>query len=130
MKLYIYILSITLKVFYLILLFTSLSYASNIKNSATVFMYHKFGVDKYPSTSVTIEQLESHIEELTKSKYNILSLEFIVDTIINDGNLPPNSIGISIDDADKSFFDVGWPYFKKNNIPVTLFVTTGTNKNS
>ena len=51
----------------------SISEASNIKNSATVFMYHKFGVSKYPSTSVTIDQLNDHINELTKDKYNILS---------------------------------------------------------
>ena len=108
----------------------SISEASNIKNSATVFMYHKFGVSKYPSTSVTIDQLNDHINELTKDKYNILSLDYIVDTIINDGDLPDNTIGISIDDADKSFFDVGWPLFKQNSIPVTLFVTTGTIANN
>ncbi len=51
-------------------------------------MYHKFGVSKYPSTSVTIDQLNSHIEELTKEKYTIKSLDFIVDTINNDGDLP------------------------------------------
>ena len=121
-----YIFLVILKSLSLFFLFISIAHASNIKNSATVFMYHKFGVSKYPSTSVTIEQLENHINELIKEKYNILSLDFIVDTIINDGDLPQNTIGISVDDADKSFFEVGWPYFKKNNIPVTLFVTTGT----
>ena len=107
-------------------MFISIADAANIKNSATIFMYHKFGVSKYPSTSVTIEQLESHVAELTNGKYNILPLSFIIDTILNDGDLPNNTIGISIDDADKSFFEIGWPLFKKNNIPVTLFVTTGT----
>ena len=126
MYLYKYIFLLTLKSFSLFFLLISISQASNIKNSATVFMYHKFGVSKYPSTSVTIEQLESHINEFTKQKYNILSLDFIVDTVINDGELPNNTIGISVDDADKSFFEIGWPLFKKNNIPVTLFVTTGT----
>ena len=126
MYLYKYIFLVILKSITLSFLFISISQASNIKNSATVFMYHKFGVSKYPSTSVTIEQLESHINEFTKEKYNILSLDFIVNTIINDGELPNNTIGISVDDADKSFFDIGWPLFKKNNIPVTLFVTTGT----
>ena len=121
-----YIFLIILKSISIIFLFVSISEATNIKNSATVFMYHKFGVSKYPSTSVTIEQFESHIKELTKEKYNILPLNFIMDTIINDGELPNNTIGISIDDADKSFLEVGWPVFKKNNIPVTLFVTTGT----
>ena len=121
-----YILLNFTKVVFFIFLYISCLQASNIKNSATVFMYHKFGVGKYPTTSVTIEQLNNHIEELTKSKYNIMPLDFIVDTIINDGVLPNNTIGISIDDADKSFIEVAWPLFKENNIPVTLFVTTKT----
>ena len=106
-------------------------FANNIKNSAVVFMYHKFGISKYPSTSVTLEQLDSHIKELMKSKYNIKSLDFIINTIINDGQLPENVIGISIDDADRSFLNVAWPKFKKHNIPVTLFISTSTiTKNS
>ena len=121
-----YIFFLILNTTFFLFLFISILFATNIKNSATVFMYHKFGVDKYPSTSVTIKQLEDHINELVKEKYSVLPLDFIVDTIINDGNLPNNTIGISVDDADRSFLEVGWPYFKKNNIPVTLFVTTGT----
>ena len=104
----------------------SSSYASNIKNSAVVFMYHKFGVSKYPSTSVTIEQFDEHLKEFSKSKYSVESVEFIIDTIINDGDLPKNTIGISIDDADKSFYEVGWPRFKEMGFPVTLFVNTST----
>ena len=104
----------------------SSSYASNIKNSAVVFMYHKFGVSKYPSTSVKIEQFDEHLKEFSKSKYSIESVEFIIDTIINDGDLPENTIGISIDDADKSFYEVGWPKFKEMGFPVTLFVNTST----
>ncbi len=130
MKSFKYILLLILKSITIIFLYINISYASNIKNSATVFMYHKFGVSKYPSTSVTLDQLKDHINEFTKEKYNILPLEFIVDTILNDGDLPNNTIGISIDDADKSFFEVGWPLFKENGIPVTLFVTTGTISNN
>ena len=130
MNLYKYIFLQILKSFSLIFLFITFAEATNVKNSATVFMYHKFGVSKYPSTSVTIEQINDHINEFVKEKYNILSLDLIVDTIINDGDLPKNTIWISIDDADKSFIEVGWPLFKKNNIPVTLFVTTGTIANN
>ena len=85
-----------LKTAFIIILFLNISnsYASNIKNSAVVFMYHKFGIDKYPTTSVTIDQFNSHIVEFTKEKYSVKSLEYIVDTIINDGNLPDNTTGI------------------------------------
>ena len=90
-----------LKIIFICILFLNISssYASNIKNSAVVFMYHKFGISKYPSTSVTLEQFDAHIDEFTKEKYSLKSVEFIVDTIINDGDLPNNTIGISIDDA-------------------------------
>ncbi len=122
----------SIKIFFIYFIFLTISpsQASNIKNSAVVFMYHKFGVSKYPSTNVSIDQLDAHINEFTKEKYSLVPLEFIVDTIINDGQLPKNTIGISIDDADKSFFINAWPKFKKNNIPVTLFVNTSTIANN
>jgi poly-beta-1,6-N-acetyl-D-glucosamine N-deacetylase len=113
-------------IIFFICLNISSSYASNIKNSAVVFMYHKFGISKYPSTSVRIDQFDAHLKEFSKSKYSVESVEFIIDTIINDGNLPENTIGISIDDADKSFYEVGWPKFKEMGFPVTLFVNTST----
>lgn len=113
-------------IIFILFLNISTSYASNIKNSAVIFMYHKFGISKYPSTSVTINQLNAHIKEFSKEKYSVKPIEFIIDTIINDGNLPSNTIGISIDDADKSFYEIGWPKLKENKIPVTLFVNTST----
>ena len=112
--------------FFLLFVFINTSSANNIKNSAVIFMYHKFDVSKYPSTNITTEQFEAHIKEFSKLKYNILSLNYITDVIINDGQLPNKTIGISIDDADKSFIKYAWPIFKKNKIPVTLFVNTST----
>ena len=100
--------------------------ANNIKNSAVVFMYHKFNVHKYPSTNILPEQFQAHLDEFSKNKYSVLSLHYIVDTIINDGDLPTNTIGISIDDADKSFLTFAWPKFKEKGFPVTLFVNTST----
>ena len=89
-------------------------------------MYHKFGISKYPSTNVTIKQLNLHISEFSQEKYNVKSLDYILDTIINDGQLPNNTIGISVDDADRSFLTTAWPKFKEKNLPVTLFVNTST----
>ena len=109
-----------------IFVFINTAVANNIKNSAVIFMYHKFNVPKYPSTNITIKQFNDHLEEFSQSKYNVLSLNYIVDNIINDGNLPNNTIGISIDDADISFFNLAWPKFKEKGFPVTLFINTST----
>jgi len=100
--------------------------ANNVKNSAVVFMYHKFGVPKYPSTNIALEQFNDHLLEFSHPKYNIKSLDFIVDTIINDGELPSNTIGITVDDADRSFLTQAWPKLREKGFPVTLFVTTST----
>ena len=108
------------------IIISSLVQANNIKNSAVVFMYHKFDISKYPSTNITLDQFNKHLTEFSKQKYNVKSIDFIVDTIINDGDLPNNTIGISVDDADKSFLTTALPRFKENGFPVTLFVTTST----
>jgi len=109
---------------FFILFFINTAVASNIKNSAVIFMYHKFGVSKYPSTNINLEQFNSHLNEFSKSKYNFKSINYIIDIIINDGQLPDNTIGISVDDADKSFLINAWPLFKEKEIPITLFVNT------
>ena len=105
--------------------------ANNVKNSAVIFMYHKFDVSKYPSTNITLKQFEEHLQEFSHSKYNVKSLDYIIDTIVNNGDLPDNTIGLSVDDADRSFLTKAWPLLKKKGFPVTLFVTTNTinNKN-
>ena len=113
MYLYKYIFLQIIKSIFIILVILNSVQASNIKNSATILMYHKFGVAKYPSTSVTIDQLKDHIKELKKDKYKILPISYIIDTIINDGDLPNNTIGISIDDADRSFLKLVGRYLKK-----------------
>ena len=101
-------------------------HANNIKNSAVVYMYHKFDTQKYPSTNITLEQFEAHLLEFKKTKYTVLPLDYIIDIIINDGELPDNTIGISVDDADRSFLTTAWPRFKEMGFPVTLFVSTST----
>ena len=72
----------------------------------------------------TIDQFESHLNEFSSSAYNVKSIDFIIDNIINDIDLPKNTIAITVDDADNSFYDVAWPRFKELGFPVTLFIST------
>ena len=112
--------------YFCFLILNNTAQANNIKNSAVVFMYHKFGKPQYPSTNIDIEIFDQHLEEFSKPKYSVLPLDFITDTIINDGSLPLNTIGISVDDADRSFLTTAWPKLKEKGFPVTLFVSTAS----
>ena len=119
-----------LNIFFYLIFINNTVLANNIKNSAVIFMYHKFDVPKYPSTNILPEQFLSHLKEFESEKYNVAPIEYIIDTIINDGELSTNTIGISIDDADKSFLSYAWPKFKEKGFPVTLFVNTSIISNN
>ncbi len=93
-------------------------------SSATVLLYHRFGEDSLPSTSVTVDQLEAHIAELTSGGYRVLPLPEVVRAINEDVDLPDRAVAITVDDAFRSFWEVGWPRFKAAGLPVTLFVST------
>ena len=113
-------------IFLSLLFINNIALSKNIKNSATIFMYHKFDVSKYPSTNIRKSQFERHLDEFSNNKYALLSIDNIVDIIINDGDLPNKTIGISVDDADRSFLTFAWPRFKQKKIPVTLFINTSS----
>lgn len=93
-------------------------------NSAVVFMYHRFGDSRYPSTNVRIEQLEAHIAELKGGDYTVLPVPEIISAIAAGRELPDRTVGITIDDAFLSVYREGWPRFRDAGIPVTLFVST------
>ena len=59
-------------IFFLVCYFipTHSSISGTIKdNGASVFMYHRIGESKYPSTNVTIEQLNQHINYISTNNY-------------------------------------------------------------
>jgi peptidoglycan/xylan/chitin deacetylase (PgdA/CDA1 family) len=109
----------------MILLFAAtVTGAARAADSAVVIMYHRFGETRYPTTSVTIEQLEAHIAELSKSEYSVRSLPEIVAALRAGKPLPENTVGISIDDAYLSVYTEAWPRLRKAKLPFTLFVAT------
>lgn len=92
--------------------------------SAVVFMYHRFGEDRYPSTNIRLEQFEAHLRELTSGPYTVLGLETIIDALRNGRALPPRSVAITIDDAYRSAYTEAWPRLREAGLPFTLFVAT------
>ncbi len=118
-----FLISIFCLVCYLIPTHTSIS--ETIKdNGASVFMYHRIGESTYPSTNVTIEQFNQHINYISTNSFNIIPLSDVLDIILNNQEFTRNTISFSIDDAYESFYLNAWPKFRENNIPVTLFIST------
>ncbi len=98
--------------------------AARAADAAVVFMYHRFGETKYPSTNVGIEQFEAHIKEIKGGDYTVKPLPEIVRALRAGTSLSDRTVGISIDDAFLSVYTEAWPRLKKAGLPFTLFVAT------
>ncbi len=85
-------------------------------------MYHRFDENKYPSTNIQMDIFLKQIQLIKDLNY-----EFIhPDNFQNNFDIPKKQkkILLTIDDAFQSFYDVAWPFLKKNEIPFILFVST------
>ena len=94
------------------------------QTSAVIIMYHRFGEGLYPSTNITMKQLDSHIAELSKKRYNVAPVIDIIESIQKGKPLPDRTIGITIDDGFRSVYTKAWPKFKKAGLPFTVFIAT------
>ena len=110
--------------FLFLVIFFSYTLSALSEPGVSVFMYHRFDENKYPSTNVTEKQFLSHIDYVLKNKIKILSLEEIIETLDRNEKFNEKAIAFSVDDAYSSFYKIAWPLFKEKNIPVTLFVST------
>lgn len=100
------------------------SLAGSVAADVAILVYHRFGEAQYPSTNTTLAQLDTHIALLKSGGYEFLSLQDLSDRLVAGTPLPDQGVIITVDDAFRSFKDVGWPRFKQAGIPVTLFVST------
>ena len=119
----------TIKLFIIILLFTSnskaeeknINYYSEDKGILSL-MYHRFDENKYPSTNIQMVVFRQQMEIIKKLKYNFYDPK---DLEKKFHNIKINKkILITIDDAFSSFYEVAWPYLKEEKIPFILFVST------
>ncbi|WP_420345963.1 polysaccharide deacetylase family protein [Pelagibius sp.] len=93
-------------------------------SGAVVLMYHRFGEDHLPSTSVRLSQFEAHLDELATGGYHVLPLPEIVSALREGRPLPDRSVAITIDDGVRSVYEEAWPRLRARNLPFTIFVST------
>jgi biofilm PGA synthesis lipoprotein PgaB len=93
-------------------------------DGAVVLMYHRFGEDEFPSTSIRVEQFEAQLAHLRDRGYAVVPLADVI-AAVNDGKeLPDKAVAITIDDAYRSVYDVAFPRFVEHGMPFTVFVAT------
>ncbi|NJC88804.1 MAG: chitin deacetylase [Desulfuromonas sp.] len=92
---------------------------------ATVFIYHRFGDARYPSTNTSLADFRAHLNTLRTGGYTVLPLSEIVDRLRSGAPLPERCVAITVDDAFRSFLRGAVPLLREYGYPATLFVNTG-----
>ena len=87
-------------------------------------MYHRVGEGKYPSTNVSVEMFNQHLQLIEESKLPFIDANEFKEMILNGTPLNQRKILLTIDDAFQSFYQNAWPVLKEKKIPFILFVNT------
>lgn len=91
---------------------------------AVFLLYHRFGEDAYPSTSIDLDRFESHLGYLADNGFEVVALADAVKAIREGGVLPDRAVVITVDDAYRSVYEEAYPRLKERGWPFTVFVCT------
>ena len=94
--------------------------------SAVVFAYRHFGDDPDLASAISADQFEAHLLELRRGGYAVLPVPEIVAALRDGKPLPARTVGLTIDDAHASVYDIAWPRLRAAGLPFTLFVASET----
>ncbi|MDD3342585.1 MAG: polysaccharide deacetylase family protein [Sulfurospirillaceae bacterium] len=89
---------------------------------AHIFVYHRFGDSRYPSTNTTLEALRQDFTYFKEHHYTVVPLSKLVQALKAKEPIPDNWVVLTIDDNYKSFFQNGLALFKEFGYPFSMFV--------
>lgn len=103
-------------------LLLSLLVAITLWADAHIFVYHRFGDSRYPTTNTTIEELKKDFEYFKSNGYKVVPLELLINAVKEKKDIPANWVVLTIDDSYKSFYTNGLKVFKDYDYPFSLFI--------
>jgi peptidoglycan/xylan/chitin deacetylase (PgdA/CDA1 family) len=93
-----------------------------------IFLYHRFDDFRHPYTNTSTKVLIRQFEYLKQNGYKVVDSKILLQKAKNGENVD-KLVAFQIDDSFKSFYQKGFPIFKKYHYPFTLFVyVEGTDK--
>ncbi|MDZ7669712.1 MAG: polysaccharide deacetylase family protein [Gammaproteobacteria bacterium] len=94
---------------------------------AVVLLYHHVADDTPPSTSVTPDVFDAHLDYLDSNGYQVIALSRLIDALADGGNaqsLPEKAVAITFDDAYASVYHQAAARLEQHGYPYAVFVST------
>lgn len=102
--------------------YSGLAFLSGLLGSKVrILMYHSIAEDPSYLHSVSPMAFEEQMRVLA-TKYNVISLDQLVDCFNGKGALPDNPVVVTFDDGWANNYTMAYPILKKYNLPATVFV--------
>lgn len=117
--------AVAVRIFELVLLAIFLSVPPAFAdNSLHLFVYHRFGDNRYPSTNIAIADFAAQMRYLRDHGYRVIRASEAVMLLRAKKSLPPKTVVLTVDDAYSTFKSGAMPVLRQYGFPVTLFVNT------
>ncbi len=90
----------------------------------SVLMYHKVLPYHTDDLTVSVAQLEQHLQFLQSDGYEVLPLERLLSSISAKTELPAKAVFITFDDGYLNNLRYAYPLLEKYHTPATIFLPT------
>ncbi len=90
-------------------------------SSLRVFMYHKISQDKSDYLTVKVSDFEQQMNFI-QSRFNVVTLKDVVQSLQNGNPLPPRAALITFDDGYLNNYELAYPVLKKLGMSFTIFL--------
>ncbi len=88
---------------------------------ATILLYHRFGDDRYPTTSVSMKDFEKQMRYLKENGYRVIPMSELVSMLEEGRPIPPKTVVIAIDDGYKTTMKA-YRVLKRYGFPFVVFL--------
>ena len=95
---------------------------NHAESHATILLYHHVSSDTPPSTSLSVEQFESHLNYLN-DHHVVLPLTEIINKLQTNKTLPDKAVAITFDDGYRNILENAHPLLEKYAMPYTVFIS-------
>lgn len=95
------------------------------KKEVVIFVYHRFGNSKYPSTNISVEEFQGHLSYLKNNNFKVITFGEAVDYINNPKIEYSKKIAcLTVDDGYRTFTTNAMPLLKNFGYQATLFINS------
>lgn len=100
------------------------SSALRAADHGVILVYHHVSESTPPSTSVTPERFQQHLNYLSGHGFNVISLDELLSSALTGEPLVDNAVAITFDDAYLSVFTEAAPRLAERDWPFTVFLAS------